>query len=155
MRPSSESPTGYRPPTNEPQGKWANAIHRKRRAEKISQTGAFELLGTRLGFGTKSRSAYIALDMGTRQPTEAEARVLAEWLGGYPSDESPPVEATSEVSALTASISELVAMLRPIVDQAADREARLRAVEAELESLRAAQGSGASPTRRVPQATAG
>lgn len=77
----------YRPPSSEPRGKWARAIHAKRRAEQISQTAAFEVLGPRLGLGPKSRSAYIALDMGEREPSEAEANVLAEWLGSYPVEE--------------------------------------------------------------------
>jgi hypothetical protein len=81
---------GYRPPSTEPRGKWANAIHAKRRAEGISQTGAFELLGPRLGLGAKSRAAYVAIDLGSREPTSAEALVLAEWLGGYPPDMPPP-----------------------------------------------------------------
>lgn len=42
------------------------------------------MLGPRLGLGPKSRQSYVNLDMGDRQPTEAEQRVLAEWLGGYP-----------------------------------------------------------------------
>lgn len=78
--------SGYRPPSNEPQGKWAHAIHKKRRSDGISQTGAFELLGARLGLGPKSRAAYVAIDMGEREPTEAESKVLAEWLGYYPED---------------------------------------------------------------------
>lgn len=77
---------GYRPPSTEPRGKWARAIHRKRRADGLSQQAAFELLGPRLGFGPKSRAAYVALDLGSRQPTEHESEVLAEWLGAYPED---------------------------------------------------------------------
>ena len=79
--------SGYRPPSTEPRGKWARAIHAKRRSDGISQTGAFEVLGERLGLGPKSRAAYVAIDLGLRQPTEAEAAVLAEWLGAYPSDD--------------------------------------------------------------------
>jgi hypothetical protein len=79
---------GYRPPSTEPRGKWAIALHAKRKAEGISQTEGFELLGPRLGFSPKSRAAYIAIDMGTRQPSESEAVVLADWLGYWPDDSS-------------------------------------------------------------------
>lgn len=61
----------------------------------------------------------------------------------------------SELAALLESIRELVALLRPIVEQAGDREARLRAVEAELESLRAGPKDGASSRRSSPRSKAG
>lgn len=73
-------------------------------------------------------------------------------------DLSPPpavLEEPSETAKLIAAVGELVSLLRPIVEQAADREARLRAVEAELQSLREAQGDGASPGRSTHRSTAG
>jgi hypothetical protein len=54
------------------------------------------------------------------------------------------------------AIRELVAVLHPLVDQATDGvEARLRAVEAELESLRARRVDAAHEGRSVPDGTAG
>jgi len=86
---------GYRPPSREPHGKWARAIHQKRRSDGISQTGAFELLGPRLGLGPKSRQSWINLDMGDREPTPKESEVLAEWLGYFPEDSTEGSVASS------------------------------------------------------------
>ena len=60
--------------------------------------------------------------------------------------EPPPLQET---------VSELVNLLRPIVEQAVDREARLRAVEAELRLLREQPANGASQERPVPRTTTG
>ena len=116
MRPVS---SGYRPPSTEPRGKWARAIHRKRRADGLSQQAAFEVLAERLGFSLKSRAAYVALDMGTRQPTEAEAIVLADWLGGYPDDEPMAASGhdTPDVAALLARVDSLVGLVEKLVAQ--------------------------------------
>jgi hypothetical protein len=109
---------GYRPPSTEPRGKWAKRIHEKRRAEGLSQTGAFELLGERLGFGPKSRFSYVALDMGTREPTEAEAKVLAAWLGGYPTDSAPdPATTTQPADALVAVLTRQAEAIEALVER--------------------------------------
>lgn len=74
------------------------------------------MLAEPLGFSPKSRAAYVALDMGGRLPTEAEAKVLAEWLGGYPVDD--PLAGTSTApqpevpAALYDRIDSLVAELQ-------------------------------------------
>ena len=113
----------------------------------MSQTGAFEVLGSRLGLGPKSRAAYVAIDLGLREPTESEQRVLAEWLGGYPADleasgsgpHSPDASAyleridalVEQLAADRAVIRDLLAELR----QAQEERAETRA--AFLETLRA------------------
>lgn len=150
---------GYRPPSVEPRGAWAKAIHRKRRELNVSQQRAFELLGAALGFGPKSRAAYVALDLGTRPPTEAEKTVLAEWLGSYPDDE--PASAgtdrgdTSAVPAalLADAIRELVAELRSSRLERDAIEARLRALEAAA-TLRGGSGGGAPQAQDAPQRSA-
>lgn len=117
---------GYRPPSREPHGKWARAIHAKRRADKISQTGGFRLLGPKLGLGPNSRQSYINLDMGDHEPTEDEATVLAEWLGGYPEDE-PVVE----------------------LPETGDLASAIRALTAELQLLRESQASAGAATANL------
>lgn len=145
---------GYRPPSTEPRGKWAKRIHEKRRAEGLSQTGAFELLRERLGYGPKSRFSYVALDMGTREPTDAEAKVLAEWLGGYPddmADSGDATTATSELAALVQSINALVEEMRAArqADQARQRDEIATAVREAVEPLWQLM-RGALPPREGP-----
>ncbi len=155
---------GYRPPSTEPRGKWAKRIHEKRRADGLSQTGAFELLGSRLGFGPKSRFSYVALDMGTREPTEHEAAVLAEWLGGYPSDEpQDALQATQTPDPVAAAIDRQTAALEALVDELlrwrTEDRARLDQVEAVLDELVAgtlgAPGTRESDDPVLPAGTAG
>lgn len=111
--------SGYRPPSTEPRGKWAQAIHRKRRSDGMSQTGAFEVLGPRLGMGPKSRAAYVAIDLGLRQPTDAEAQVLVDWLGAYPSDMEAPGPDTTDpgVSALLQALTAQTAAMTALVNR--------------------------------------
>jgi len=119
---------GYRPPSTEPRGKWAKRIHEKRRAEGLSQTGAFELLRERLGFGPKSRFSYTALDMGTREPNDHEAAVLAEWLGGYPDEiMSSPDNGSTSVSGLGALNDQLAEQNR-LIGQLIEQNASLMAL---------------------------
>jgi len=61
----------------------------------------------------------------------------------------------SGIHELTAMVGDLVALLRPIVLREVDREARLRAIEAELQSLRAQPAGEGSPGRSTRPATAG
>lgn len=104
----------------------------------MSQTGAFELLGPRLGLGPKSRQSYINLDMGDRQPTEAEAKVLADWLGGYPVEGSVGTEdAPADLAAAIRDLTDELAAIR------AERQAWSRGV---LEVIRAFDGG------QVPEA---
>lgn len=73
--------TGYRPPSKEPKGRWARHIHAKRREFGWSQTRGFEAVREGMGLSEKSRAAYIAIDMGDRQPTAAEETVLIAVYG--------------------------------------------------------------------------
>jgi len=157
----------YRPPIHPPKGKWAKAIHAKRRADDLSQTALFELIGKELGFAAKSRTAFRAIDLGDRPPTDDEAKVLAAWLGGWPSEDmgpsgdaaqpSPDVLAlVTELNAQTKAMTALVAELQKArTKRDADIEMRLRAMEAELQSLRARPVGGGSRGRSAPHARAG
>lgn len=97
-----------------------------------SQTKAFEELRDGLHFGPKSRSAYIALDMGRRVPTTDEQKFLVSYFGKSPDDipEPPaPADPTGELaSALLALTAELTAMRQERETQ----EERLRALEAAI-----------------------
>lgn len=155
---------GYRPPSVEPRGAWAKAIHRKRRELNVSQQRAFEMLGASLGFGPKSRAAYIALDMGQRPPTEAESKVLAEWLGGYPEEPSTagsdigrhtpfdPAAYLERIDALVGSVSELVAEVRAARQERDDLLERVGALEAAAR-LRERSGDGAGDGTPAPHQT--
>lgn len=109
--------------------------------------------------------------MGLRQPTDAEAKVLADWLGGYPADELTGAAGASDTTLSPAALQpyldgvkelldtlrqereaaaqdraiilELVALIRPTADRAIENSGRIRALEAELESLRGRSGAGA------------
>lgn len=110
---------GYRPPSAEPEGKWANAIHAKRRADGLSQTAAFKLLRGQLNLSENSRAAYVALDMGEREPREHEEKILAAWLGYWPED---PTDATSPPKGdtpggLVAALEDQTKALNRLADQ--------------------------------------
>ena len=144
--------SGYRPPSTEPRGKWAIALDKKARELGISQTGVFEQLREGLGLGPKSRSAYLPLHLGVRPPTDAEAKVLADWLGYWPEDVEPGEggstgdtsapglsELIAKLDAQTAAFNRLAGAIERMVDRpyvvppALAQELR-RAVEAEAQS---------------------
>lgn len=65
---------------------------------------------------------------------------------------SPELITDSGLTALVTAIGDLVDLLRPSVE---DHEIRIRAVEAELRSLRERQEDGESPKRSAPQRSKG
>lgn len=119
--------TGYRPPSREPQGRWARHIHAKRREWGWSQTRGFEAVREGLGLGEKSRSAYIPIDEGKRQPTPDEERALIA-VYGVP-EEPPEPEPTRDD--LAGSIRELAEAIRQ------ERAERIEWERGLLESLQA------------------
>ncbi len=112
---------GYRPPATGPSGKWAIAIHKKRRADDLSRTELFELLGPRLGYSAKSLSAFRLLDIGERPPKDDEATVLAGWLGYWPEEEeskaSPPTSDGGGLAALAKAIDDQAKAITALADQ--------------------------------------
>ena len=129
----------YRPSARPPRGAWANHLHDQRRKRELSSQQAFELVQERLGLSPKSRAVYTALDMGNRQPRPEEAEVLAAEFGWPPegtqattATTEPPTDLIAAITAQTAAIEALVALLQPLVE---DREAGLTARLGELEPV--------------------
>jgi hypothetical protein len=91
------------------------------------------------------------------RPPQADDPVIAHLERHWGS--VAPTEAGPDQSALVAALDRQTILLATILDQlvsdGADREARLRAVEAELESLRGPQAGEASPMPPVPDGTKG
>ena len=109
--------TGYRPPSSEPQGRWAKHIHAKRREWGWSQTRGFEAVREGLGLGPKSRAAYITLDQGPRVPTTGEEQALAA-VYGYPPEVAPePLEATQTPDSLVTALRAQTAAIRELVEE--------------------------------------
>lgn len=130
----------YRPPSQPPKGAWARHIHAVRRERDWSQTQGFEHAREGLHLGPKSRNAYIALDMGTRDPNPDEEEALAAVYGWPPEDESPAEvpEGSDPILTLATAITGLTQELRA---------ARLQQVDATDRVLRAIAASVAG---RVP-----
>lgn len=99
-----------------------------------------------------SRALVEAMDNYFREVAAERNRTVAGPPGDWAIRRSPPA---SDQAALVAAINDLVSVLRPIAEQAQDREARLRAIEAELRSLRERPTGAALPGRSAPQARAG
>lgn len=123
--------TGYRPPSREPQGRWARHIHAKRREWGWSQTRGFEAVREGLGLSPKSRSAYIPIDEGKRLPTPQEEKVLLTVYGVPPEGEPEPAPA-SDLSELAASIR---ALAQAIQEERAERLEWERGVLESVSSL--------------------
>lgn len=79
------------------------------------------------------------------------AASASSMAGGDPATVLPPAALTAAIDRQTVM---LTTILRQLVDDAAARETRLRAVEAELVSLRDRPTGGGSPARSVPPETA-
>jgi hypothetical protein len=121
----------YRPPSSQPRGAWARHLHEQRRSRDLSATQAFELVYERIGWSAKSRTAYVAIDSGDRQPKENEAAVLAEEFGWPPEPDSAPVEDVT----LAAAILALTDELRAAREERAVMASRLMALEAVVDGL--------------------
>lgn len=128
---------GYRPPSADPKGRWARHIHAARRERGWNQTRAFEEWHVGLGLAPKSRTAYLNLDMGKRQPKPHEAEYLASQIG-WPPDQDEPVEAPpSDMAALIAAIRDQTRAMDALVNElradhavSADVRERVAAIEA-------------------------
>lgn len=132
--------TGYRPPSDQPRGQWARFLHARRKERGWSQTKAFDELYVGLKLSPKSRTSYINLDMGKRQPKPHEAAFLTDYFGAAPDDAPEPVEATESPADLLQAVSVLLEEIR------AERRARVEwetgFLEAMRELVRAAVPSG-------------
>lgn len=119
--------TSYRPPSREPKGRWARHIHAVRRARGWSQTAGFEAVREGMGLSPKSRAAYIAVDMGERQPTPKEEAALIAVYGLPPEASEMPLEATESgdalVEAIRAQTKAMLALVAAIEGERAERVA--------------------------------
>lgn len=147
--------SGYRPPSREPRGRWARHIHAVRRRENWSATVAFEkLVAAGYPLALKSRSAYLPVDEGKREPRPDEEAALVKVFGYPPETAQEPLEPTGTPD-LAAAINALVGELQAMRQERESVEARLRALEAEVQSLRAPREGEASGAQHAPQVTAG
>lgn len=149
--------TGYRPPSKEPKGRWARHIHAKRRELGWSQTRGFEAVREGMGLSEKSRAAYIAVDMGDRQPTaKEEAALIAVY--GIPEEPQDALEATETpdglVEAIRAQTAAMLALVEEIrlsrAEELVSREALMTALGAalSLEGMRGGDGHGRNADAR-------
>lgn len=124
--------SGYRPPSSAPTGAWARHIHAVRRERGWSQTRGFEKARENgLPLGERSRSAYIAIDMGERQPTPAEVPALIATYGA-PSEEPEQIE-----TAAPEGTAVLVAMFSAFLDELReDRRVRQEQIAELIQEMR-------------------
>lgn len=128
--------SGYRPPSREPRGRWARHIHAERKRQDWSATVAFEkLLEAGYPLGPKSRSAYLPVDEGKRDPKPDEEAALVK-VYGYP----PEQEETGRSALGEAGIGELVQAVR---DQTAAIERQTMALTSILATALGTQNEDA------------
>ena len=96
-----------------------------------------------LGLGSKSRAAYAAIDMGDRQPSEAEAEYLASVFGWPPDDYA---EETVEVTPLVAALERQARAIEALVEEM--RRERIVQTEGMAALLEGLGSLGATPSRR-------
>lgn len=146
----------YRPPSFAPRTAWARHIDAVHRERGWSQTKGFEVVGPKLKYSPKSRTGRVRKFMtGEVEPTEAEAKVLAEVYGWPHEEQVTEAPAPDLAAALTLLVEELRAMR-----QDRDRmEARMRALEVDIVDLRAevrshhgSPVSGGHPAQSSPRA---
>ena len=122
----------YRPPKDEPKGRWARHLHEQRRLRDLSQMQAFELVYERMEWSPKSRASYVAIDMGTRQPSPAEATILGAEFG-WPPD--PEVNDDLQDATLASALLAIAAELREARQERSAVAQRLDEIEAVLDGL--------------------
>jgi hypothetical protein len=143
--------TVYRPSKRPPKGAWARHLQEQRRLRDLSAVEAFERVHERIGWSPKSRTAYVAIDSGDRQPRGIEVTVLGEEFG-WPPD---PLDAEpSEDATMAAALLAVMGELRAVREERAAVAARLEQMEAVLDGLveRAMRGGSERP---VPDGSAG
>jgi hypothetical protein len=124
----------YRPSSNPPVTRWARHLDTVMRERQWSRVRLFEEIAPDMGWSPKSRSAMLPL-LEDREPTPAQADVLARHFGEPPESQEPPAD-----SAHTEAGGSL-ALAAAIDRQSAAMEAQARAFVMLAESIdRAAQG---------------
>ena len=145
----------YRPSTSKPNGAWSRHLDEQRRLRDLSQTQAFELVYERVGWSPKSRTAYVAIDKGERQPKPHEAAVLADEFGwptesGEPVTVAPPDDLAAAIRALTAELRDAREEREALRVERASVLARLDRLDAILDVLAppTMRGEGGPVARR-------
>jgi hypothetical protein len=106
----------YRPSKRPPKGAWSRHLQEQRRVRDLSAVEAFELVFERIGWSRKSRTAYVAIDSGDRQPKGNEVTVLGAEFG-WPSAADAEPEAVGETDALVAALREQTAAIDRLVSR--------------------------------------
>lgn len=101
---------------------------------------ALEAAGIRIG-----RSAYAEYESGTKVPSRNHLPLLEGFWGPVPEEDVPAPDLAAAIAALTVE-------LRASRLEREATEARLRAVEAELQSLRETRAGAGSPGQPAPMA---
>jgi hypothetical protein len=106
----------YRPSKRPPKGAWSRHLQEQRRVRDLSAVEAFELVFERIGWSRKSRTAYVAIDSGDRQPKGIEVTVLGAEFG-WPSAADAEPEPVGETDALVAALREQTAAIDRLVSR--------------------------------------
>lgn len=88
---------------NPDRGRWGRFLLAQREARGWTQIEAFDQLRAGLGLGPGSRSSYVNLERGSRQPNADEQRFLARFYGAEPLDE--PEVPVDDRDALVAALA--------------------------------------------------
>lgn len=141
----------YRPSKRPPRGIWARHLQEQRRLRDISAVVAFELVYERIGWSPKSRSAYVAIDSGDRQPKGIEVTVLGAEFG-WPPDPDDVEEAATDQASLIAALAAQTAAINRLVDRLESLApiAIRQGVAAELRAAGLIPASGESPDLPPP-----
>lgn len=124
----------YRPSKRPPRGAWARHLQEQRRLRDLSAVEAFELVYERIGWSRKSRTAYVAIDSGDRQPKDNEVTVLGAEFGWPTAEDADPEPADSAA---------YLARIDALVEQLAEDRAVIRSLIALLRGT--PQGPGPEP----------
>jgi hypothetical protein len=92
----------YRPSSNPPVTAWARHLDTVMRERGWSRVRLFEEIGAEMGWSPKSRSAMLPL-LEDREPTPAQAEVLARHFGQPEPQESPEAAHTISGDSLVAA----------------------------------------------------
>jgi hypothetical protein len=141
----------YRASTAEPKTAWARHLDQVRRDRGWSATAMFEVVGSDLGLGKKSRSAFLPF-LEDREPDAEQAAVLARHFGWPPAEPAPPeppptldpiavmAAHTKALEAQTKAIQEQTAMLAKVLSRLTpsddDLDERVRRMYAQLQPPR-------------------
>lgn len=113
----------YRPSKRPPRGAWARHLQARRAERDLSAVEAFELVYERIGWSPKSRTAYVAIDSGDRQPKGIEVTVLGAEFGWPSAEDADPdvADTASLIAALgeqTRAIDRLIERLDSLASSA-------------------------------------